>query len=239
LGGDIWRLLAPGLTVSRHYPADLAPASRFWVRPAQKPCQDRSCEGDLGVLSSPTARTASWTGKSRCEKSLRSKHALKKFRIEHQLQLARRFRWGLATIGLDTLGRLVLEIRNDFEIVLSGCSIRRVGWRTRAGAGPQRSFPKSAVAEDFLNDVALAALDEAHNLHLPAAARTLQCVDFVHPLDEHRPSGHRPRTCALRSRLLRFDRRTIDGEVFRFRFAGLPPLLADWADRYALSIGGR
>ena len=56
--------------------------------------------------------------------------AFKEFRIEHQLQLARRVHWGLATVGLDTLARLVLEIRNEVEIVLSGCSIRRVGWRT-------------------------------------------------------------------------------------------------------------
>jgi hypothetical protein len=38
-------------------------------------------------------------------------------------------RWGLATI-VDTLARLVLEIRNEVDIVLSGCSNRRVQSKT-------------------------------------------------------------------------------------------------------------
>ncbi len=41
-----------------------------------------------------------------------------------------------------------------------------------------------AVAESLLNHIALAALNEADEFHLTAAARALQRVDFVHPLDE-------------------------------------------------------
>jgi hypothetical protein len=44
---------------------------------------------------------------SRCEKNLDPKRALKEFGIEHQLQLARPFRLGLATIQFETLVLLV------------------------------------------------------------------------------------------------------------------------------------
>ena len=68
-------------------------------------------------------------------KSLRSKHALKEFGIEHQLQLARPFRLGLTTIWFETLGLLVLRIGIELEIVLRGCFSGRLWGRTRAGTG--------------------------------------------------------------------------------------------------------
>ena len=48
---------------------------------------------------------------------------------------------------------------------------------------------------------------------LSAAARALKRVDVVHPLDEHRPSGHRAQSGASGSQLLCFDRRTIVGQT--------------------------
>ena len=48
----------------------------------------------------------------------------------HSLLAAASRHWGLATIELDTLARLVLEIRNEVDIVLSGCSNRRVQSKT-------------------------------------------------------------------------------------------------------------
>ena len=69
---------------------------------------------------------------------------LKEIGIEHQLQLARLFRWGLATIQFETLGLLVLRIGIELEIVLRGCSSGRLGWRARAGTGSQRACVTSS-----------------------------------------------------------------------------------------------
>ena len=88
---------------------------------------------------------------SRCEKNLDPKRALKEFGIEHQLQLARPFRLGLATIQFEATGLLVLRIGIEVEIVLRGCSSGRLRWRAGAGPGSQRAFPQTAVAEDPLD----------------------------------------------------------------------------------------
>jgi hypothetical protein len=53
---------------------------------------------------------------------LRSKHALKEFGIENQLQLTRRFRCELATVGFETIGLLERGIRNELEVQGRGCS---------------------------------------------------------------------------------------------------------------------
>jgi len=64
------------------------------------------------------------------------------------------------------------------------------------------------VAENLLDHIALATLDEADDLHLSAATRALQWVDFIDTLDEPRPRGKR----AARLRRLSVERRTINGE---------------------------
>ena len=79
------------------------------------------------------------------------------FGIEHQPQLAR-VRWGLVTIRFETLGLLVLRIRNELEIVLPGWSIGRLRWPARAGAGSQGPLPQTAVAENLLDHVVLTAI---------------------------------------------------------------------------------
>ena len=47
--------------------------------------------------------------------------------------------------------------------------------------------PQAAVPQDPLDHLALRRLDERDHLHRPAALRTRQRIDLVHPLDEHRP----------------------------------------------------
>ena len=70
---------------------------------------------------------------SQCEKSLRSKHALKEFRIKHQLQLARRFRQGLAILRLQEL-----SVGNEVKIMLSRHVMRRLRRRPRFQLPPNR-----------------------------------------------------------------------------------------------------
>jgi hypothetical protein len=56
--------------------------------------------------------------------------------------------------------------------------MRPVRRRPRTGVGTDRTFPLPAVAEDPLDHVGLATLDEGKDLHLPAAARALQLRVF-------------------------------------------------------------
>ncbi len=77
----------------------------------------------------------------------------------------------------------------------------------RAGARTDWTFPLPTVAEDPLDHVTLATLDEGNDLHLPATARALQRVDFVHPLDEHGPGGNRARSRAFGGRILVVEKR--------------------------------
>ena len=83
--------------------------------------------------------------------------------------------------------------------------------KTTNDPGSERSFPQAAVAENLLDHVALAAPDEADDLHLTATIRALQRVNFIHAFDEHRPWRNAAGTGTVGSRLLALDRRTIDG----------------------------
>ena len=71
-------------------------------------------------------------------------------------------------------------------------------------------------------NVRATAFDETDDLHLTAAARALQWVDFVHSLDQHRPSGNRAGTGAVGVRLLGIQRGTVEREFLRFGFVRLP-----------------
>ena len=70
-------------------------------------------------------------------------------------------------------------------------SLRCMRWRTGTAQGTERAFPEPTVPEGSLDHVRLATLDEADDLHLATTARrTGQRINFVHELDEHRPSGN-------------------------------------------------
>ena len=137
-----------------------------------------------GPFTGQSARTTSGTGAAGGKKG-RLRPGLEKIGIEHQLQLARCVRLGLPLcLGFPVLGLKELGVGDYLQISrFRRRSLRSTGRGARSGVGAKRAFPSPAVAEDSLDHIRLAPLDEADDLEPAAALRALQWIDFIHALD--------------------------------------------------------
>ena len=115
---------------------------------------------------------------------------LEKLGIEHQLQFA-----GLVFLVLAPPKLQKLVVGDEFQLARFSRSWRRnTRWCSCGGQRAEGTFPEAAVAQDPLDDALVPPLDEADDLHLAAAARAFQWIDFVHPPRHSRFADRRPAT---------------------------------------------